>query len=232
DPSEDADDDWCTNFLDQEFEVGRTRDWSHANAVIPMDGGRTWLVSYRHLDELIAFRAVDEPEGPAGSIRWRMGPTPTSDFEMEGDGLWFWHQHAPELEPDGTLMVYDNGNGRTDADAPFSRAVRYELDTASMTVRQVWEHVMPNRLYASFLGDADLLDGTVLITHGGQFAPCGLEGQDGNFFFGQIVEVDEATGDIVWQITTRDDERCTGWAIYRAERIPTIYPPEFVVTTD
>ena len=226
--------DWCgAGYLTPQYPEGaRPRDWTHANAVIPIDDGRTWLVSARHLDALVALRAVDEPAGAAGTLRWVLG-VDSDDFRMVGDGRWFWHQHAPELQPDGSLLVYDNGNMRDDAPQPHSRAVRYELDPDAGTVEQVWEHRMDPDVYAGFVGDADgLAEDTTLITHGGQTSACTAPGapDDATYIHSDIVEVDEATGDTVFHVVTKDDEDCEGWGAYRAERIPTIYPPTFDVS--
>ncbi|MBY5161710.1 aryl-sulfate sulfotransferase [Salsipaludibacter albus] len=229
--------DYCSaGYLDPQFPEGyQPRDWTHANAVIPIDDGDTWLVSNRHTDSLWALRAVDDEGGPAGSLRWEVGVD--TGWEMVGDGRWFWHQHAPELQDDGTILLYDNGNLRDDAPEPYSRAVRYAIDPEAQTIEQLWEHRMDPDVYASFVGDADRLDiegggHSVLITHGGQTAACELpEAEDDTtFVHGQLVEVDEATNDIVWQLTTRDDEHCEGWGMYRAERIPSLYPPGWDVT--
>ncbi len=216
--------DYCTaGYLDPQFPEGSApRDWTHANAVIPIDDGATWLVSARHTDSLWALRAVDDDGGPAGSLRWELGRD--QDWEMAPGGEWFLHQHAPELQPDGSLLLYDNGNGRDGVDEPYSRAVRYEFDPEARTIEQVWEHRMEPDVYAAFVGDADRLDGTVLITHGGQLEPCGVEGEDSQYIVGQLVEVDEASGDVVWQLTTNAAESCEGWGMYRAERIESIWP--------
>lgn len=224
--------DYCSaGYLDPQYPEGfEPRDWTHANAVIPIDDGDTWLVSARHTDSLWALRAVADEGGPAGSLRWEVGVD--TGWEMVGDGSWFWHQHAPELQDDGTILLYDNGNLRDDAPEPYSRAVRYRIDPADRTIEQLWEHRMDPDVYASFVGDADRLDGTVLITHGGMTTGCAHpDAEDGtSFIHGQLVEVDEATNDIVWQLVTRDDANCEGWGMYRAERIPGLYPPGWDVT--
>ncbi len=224
--------DYCSaGYLDPQFPEGsEPRDWTHANAVIPIDDGDTWLVSARHTDSLWALRAVDDEGGPAGSLRWELGRD--QGWEMADGGQWFFHQHAPELEDDGSILLYDNGNMRDDADRPYSRAVRYEFDPEAKTIEQVWEHRMDPDVYASFVGDADLLDGTVLITHGGQLVDCENPAaeDDTTHIVGQLVEVDEASGDVVWQVTTSDDETCAGWGMYRAERIDSLYPPTWEIT--
>lgn len=233
DPRDDVDPseaDYCVSYLDRHYPDGAPRDWTHANAVTLSPDGDTWLVSLRHVDLIIGVRAVDEPSGPVGSLRWAFGPG--GDFELT-EGRWSWHQHAPEWQDDDTILVYDNGNGRDDAPEPYSRAVEYDIDEEAMTATQTWEHVMPNRLYASFLGDADSLEGpggeTVLITHGGQSSACAAPNDEENAIWGQLVEVDRATGEIILDVTTQDLEECVGWAIYRAERIDQIHPAGYDV---
>jgi hypothetical protein len=77
------------------------------------------------------------------------------------------------------MLLFDNGNRRPGTASeggtgapPFSRAVRYQLDLADGTVRQLWQHraTAPDGkpVYAPFLSDADQLsNGNVLITYGG-----------------------------------------------------------------
>lgn len=229
--------DYCVaNYMNRHYPDAEPRDWTHANAVEPSPDGSIHLVSNRHTDELVALAAEDGPNGPAGSLLWQLGPD--GDFALAGEGArWFWHQHAPQWLDDDTILVYDNGNGRErwedDVDAPYSRAVIYDVDTDRMTATQVWEHVMPDRLSAPFLGDADLLDGpsgdTVLITHGGQVSDCAAPRDDDRAIHGEIVEVERATGRIVFHLATEDLTGCVGWAIYRAERIPQIHPAGFDV---
>lgn len=228
--------DYCVaNYMNRHYPNAEPRDWTHANAVELSPDGSTYLVSNRHTDELVALSAEDGPEGPAGSLLWQLGPD--GDFELQGDDArWFWHQHAPQWLDDDTILVYDNGNGREeledDVDAPYSRAAIYDIDTDAMTATQVWEHVTPERDYAFFLGDADLVDGpagdNVLITHGGQAAPC-EEIEDTTAVFGRIIEVERDSGEIVFDMTTRDSEGCVGWSIYRAERIEQIHPEGYTV---
>ena len=89
----------------------------------------------------------------------------------------------------------------------------------------VWEHRLPDT-YALFLGDADrLAGGTVLITHGG----ISEETDDGHVVLGRLVEVVEDTGEVVWDLWSRDPDEREGWAVYRSERIPTVYPAGYRV---
>jgi hypothetical protein len=184
-----------------------------------------------------AIRYADDDSGPAGELLWRLGEN--GDFTLE-EGEWFLHQHAPQVLDDGSILLYDNGNERPgtsldDPDhLPYSRAVRYELDTETFTARQVWEHRLdtPGKaVYAPFVGDADLLSGdTVLVTHGGQLdPPAHTPQQEGVTAWGEIVEVDYATGDVVFQLQMKDPSRETSWIIYRAERIDSLLPDGYLV---
>ena len=54
--------------------------------------------------------------------------------ELTGNGEWQYHQHAIELEADGSLLMFDNGNDRPNTSPLYSRAVRYTINDAGPTV--------------------------------------------------------------------------------------------------
>ena len=204
----------------------QSRDWTHANAVIEDPERNAFIVSIRHLDAVIAISR------DTGELLWRLGPG--GDFEMVGDGEFQFHQHAPEIQADGTLLLYDNGNFRPGTSFEFgsglpfptSRAVQYRINDDgppdTWTVEQVWEYesrVDGSTAFAGFVGDADrLANGSVLITNGGY----GEDRDDG--VTSQIVEVvPEGTdgGTEVFDLRMANDR---GWVIYRAERVEDLYP--------
>jgi arylsulfate sulfotransferase len=196
----------------------RARDWTHANAVALDEERNALIVSIRHLDAVIAIRHRDDAAGPAGELLWELGPHGTLDLVSGG---WSYHQHAPEVQADGTILLYDNGNGRPGDDPPHSRAVLYAVDAAAGTVEQLWEHrsrVGDQLILAPFVGDADrLANGNVLVTDGGLQAVV-----DG--VSAQIVEVVPAAegdgGDRVFELRV---EGGPSWVVYRAERLPSLY---------
>jgi hypothetical protein len=202
-------------------------DWSHANSATLFETENTVLVSARNLSSIMALRWEADAEGPAGEVLWQFGPG--LDFTLT-QGAWFYRQHAPEVEPDGTILLYDNGSQRPPApdgkvEAPYSRAVQYRLDRTgpreTWTARQVWEHRIDTpvgAVYSDFLGDADAIgDGHVLITHGAVVdARTALN-------TALIVEVDRATDDIVLSIRVPSGDG-TGWQAYRAEHLDSWYP--------
>jgi hypothetical protein len=202
-------------------------DWSHANSATLFEAENTVLVSARNLSSVMALRWKADGAGPAGEVLWQFGPE--LDFTLT-EGEWFYRQHAPEVQPDGSVLLYDNGSQRPpDADgkaeAPFSRAVLYELDRTgprrAWTARQVWEHRVETPdgpVFADFLGDADAIgDDHVLITHGAVAAP------GANRISVLIVEVDRGTGETVLSIRVPAEDDMS-WRAYRAEHLDSWYP--------
>ena len=78
-------------------------DWTHVNAVVHDPRDDSLLVSVRHQDWILKL------DRETGDIAWRLGIE--GDFTLE-EGAWFFHQHSPQWQPDGALLVYDNGNNR------------------------------------------------------------------------------------------------------------------------
>jgi hypothetical protein len=204
-------------------------DWSHGNAVTLFEAENTVLVSARNLSSVMALRWEDDANGPAGEVLWQLGPD--LDFELT-EGEWFYRQHAPELQPDGTILIYDNGSqrpGATDdkdqATAPYSRAVIYALDRSgppgTWTARQVWEHRIDTPsgpVFADFLGDADAIGSDhVLITHGA------VQDETTGLLSALVVEVDRATDETVLTIRVPPGDGL-GWQAYRAEHVDTWHP--------
>lgn len=189
-------------------------DWSHANSATLFEDEGVVLVSARNLSSVMALR------WPSGELLWQLGPG--LDFELT-EGEWFYRQHAPEFEEDGTLLLYDNGAQRPgdDKEPPYSRAVQYELDRRTGTARQVWEHRIDTPdgpVYAEFLGDVDDLgDDHVLITHGAVVDP------ELDLHAPLIVEVDRRTDEVLLRIEVPPDPPL-GFQTYRAEHLDTWYP--------
>ncbi len=208
---------WLYRGVDDE-----ARDWTHANAIEVDETSNALLVSIRHLDSIIALRWKDDANGVAGDLLWHSGPL--GDLALTS-GDWHLHQHAPEIQPDGSLLVYDNGNnrdGRGTPDAPlYSRAVIYDIDVDARSIDQRWEY-RSNRsgelLFAGFVGDADRLEnGNILITNGG------INGTSDGRLSAQIVEVDPSPtsgGDVVFSFEVNGGP---GWIVYRSQRVPSAF---------
>ncbi len=127
------------------------QDWTHANGAVYEPDTDTVLVSMRHQDWLIRI------DRATGDIVWRLGPE--GDFTLD-QGRWFFHQHSPQWQPDGSLMLYDNGVGNPSLpdDQERSRAVRYTIDEAMGVASEVWSDEDGVPAFNSMLaGDADRL---------------------------------------------------------------------------
>jgi arylsulfate sulfotransferase len=213
-------------------------DWAHTNAALLDAGGDAIIASLRHQD------AVVKASRPDGQLRWILGPPANWEgferFLLTPVGepfAWSYHQHAPQRTARGTLLVFDNGNYKASpftgepkvpAAANHSRAVEYEIDEQAMTVRQVWEFVAPEQLYAPFVGSAYELPitGNVLITYGGLCTIAGVPSDDiahcrGT---GRIIEVTRPSGSgIVFDVEVHDrDPSAIGWLVYRGYRLPSL----------
>ena len=242
------------NFLDflkpTRIAYGATRglpddpaDWVHLNAIWHDPGDDSFIVSLRQQDAVVKFSRQN------GELKWILGtPANWEGFEeylltpLGSDLTWQYHQHAPMLTPDGTLLLYDNGNEkaspftgepRVDPAANFSRAVEFEIDEQAMTVSQVWEYGLEQsgeQLYTPFIGDADDLPLTrnVLITFGGVCTEDGIPSgaiRDCRLN-ARIIEVTHDSEPVkVFDLLVNDeDPTARGYAVYRADRIPSLYP--------
>jgi hypothetical protein len=105
-----------------------TIDAVHPNT-IEVDTDGNLLLSSRHMDEITKI------DRRTGDVIWRWGGK-NNQFTFINDPIGFSHQHTIRRTPTGTLMLFDNGNYRTDMG---SRAVEYSVDERLKTATLVWE---------------------------------------------------------------------------------------------
>ena len=155
-----------------------TLDWTHGNGISYDEVADAVLIYLKHQDA--AFKISRE----TGEIIWIFGePTDWPDplkpklLKKVGEFRWPYHAHNPRLTPDGTYVLYENGQfgarpftGVTprSPNESFSRAVEYRINEHNMTVEQVWashEHQSEDTCYAPGMGDAHVLPrtGNVLV---------------------------------------------------------------------
>jgi len=191
---------WSWNTIDHV--EGATEEHIHGNMAL-LDDEHGWFNS-------LLANALFKFDRDDGHVIWALGEG--RDFEMLTEHEWPWadHSHAPEIQPDGSILVYDNG---IYPDRAFSRAVQYELDEEAMTASIVWEY--PGELaddpwFTSFWGDADrLANGNTLITAG-----TVLEFDTQSTLF----EV-TADGEKVWQVMVSSPTEDSLAGCYAAERV-------------
>ena len=68
------------------------------------------IISSRHMSAVLAIRYADDANGKSGDLLWRLGPG--GDFTVHGSGELQYYQHAVEVQDDGSILLYDNGNMR------------------------------------------------------------------------------------------------------------------------
>ena len=175
-------------------------DWTHANSCAFDTLDSSIYLSCRNLSRIVKIAY------PSGDIIWSMGATmPSGDVDF-GDSL-FLRQHAPEPQPNGNLLLYNNNS--VDCVPNNSSAVEIAFNfSLPEPAYIVWEYIQED--FSSIMGDADRLpNGNTLICAGNQ---------------SYLLEVNSA-GDEIWKFQT------DFFSLYRAERVPSMYPQVFSVIT-
>ena len=189
---------WNWHLFDHHQPEMDRRDYSHTNTIEPDLKDGALIISCRNMNQLLKISRQ------TGEILWRLGVG--GDFDMDPLDL-FYHQHSPELQPNGNILLYDNGTHRPESQGgEFTRALELRIDEQAMTAEAVWSYRYTPDLFCPIWGDADRLsNGNTLIAFGTR-----TEGDTTRY-----VEV-TSEGEIVWDVELLP----SGWGTYRAERIP------------
>ncbi|MCA9626786.1 MAG: aryl-sulfate sulfotransferase [Myxococcales bacterium] len=167
----------------------QAKDWSHGNGMIYVAEDDSVIFSMRHQDWVIKI------DHETGDIVWKLGDE--GDFTLNGDH-WFFHQHSPQLQPDGSLLLFDNGVGDPYRDSASwnTRPMRIGLDTQKMEASILW--VDDHETYMSLIaGDIDRLsNGNFLVLDSTVTASVSMPFPARS----RIREVDPQTGEWVWVI--------------------------------
>jgi hypothetical protein len=188
-------------------------DYSHCNAIEDdsIDADHNVLLSCRHLDAIIKINRSTK------QIMWQLGGKGNDFTFVAGPGiaadepLNFYYQHDIRRLPSGHITLFDNHNA---PEPTISRVLEYELDEGSRTARLVRAlHHEPD-IYASFMGNAQLLpNGNTMVGWGGNRTPSLTEYS--------------ANGDVAFEIDFADP-----LISYRAFRFPwtgrPTWPPALV----
>ncbi|HVY72006.1 MAG TPA: aryl-sulfate sulfotransferase [Verrucomicrobiae bacterium] len=220
-------------------------DLQHANAVIEDPSDDSIIVSMRHQNAIIKFDR-------AGKLKWILGAHDNWGLAFQPYLLkpvgspfaWSYGQHAPMITPQGTLLVYDDGNFRAD---PFfvsvankdnySRPVEYSINQQTMEVSQVWDYSGTNgpsadRLFTALMGNADWLPqtGNVLVNYSWVSYENGAP-PNPSAPGAAMLRIKEVTHDqpaeVVFDLAffdyTTTDHNFTGSYAYRSHRVPDLY---------
>lgn len=136
------------------FLASRGNDWLHGNAVSETPEGNL-LYSARSQDWIVK---IDYNGGRgSGRVLWKLGRD--GDFRVisPDPNPWFSHQHDAEIEVDGLMSLFDNGNLRN-AENPSakSRGQAFRLDEQNMVAELVMN--VDLGYYAFALGSAQRLE--------------------------------------------------------------------------
>ncbi len=179
-------------------------DWAHINTYEPIPEENAFLLSLRNVSAILKFSEE------TGALLWHLGRG--GDFELT-NGEWFEIQHAPEVQPNGNILLFDNGPEARG----YSRGIEIALDEENMTAEIVWEWAPEDTgggWWCAIWGDADRLpNGNTLMTFG----------QADPEFPARLVEV-TPEGEPAWVLTYSNV-----WASYRADRVA---PPPLIRIAD
>jgi len=148
----------------------------------------------------------------------QVGNVSPSDFDFP------WGQHAPEVLPNGNLMLFDNGYMRNFIPkVNYSRAVEYKVDKENLTVQQAWQYGKErgNKFFSMLISDVDYLSSSknILVTAGFIYHNA------------KIVELDYPEKNEVFEATlffkTLNGNKTFSWGqldiLYRSERFELKY---------
>jgi hypothetical protein len=211
------------NHLDPNRHPYLFPDWTHTNAVLYSKDDGNLIVSIRHQNWVIKVKYSDGAGD--GSVLWRLGEG--GDFALKGGTDptdWMYAQHNPTFFSAATsgnfsLGVMDNGDDRQfpagvtcgtpgAPDCLYTTIPVYQIDEGAKTATLTFHQILPSNLYSFFGGSTEqLANGNV------HYDLCGVGPNSA------IYEVtQESTPKTVWSMQVQ------GTNVYRAERLPSLYP--------
>ena len=191
------------------FLAPTANDWLHANSLdyVPTDG--SLLMSMRHQDWVIK---IDFQHGTgSGNVIWRLGQD--GDFQIISADPWPWfsHQHDAEIESDGRLVLYDNGNTRVEGPNGIGGNSRGQVLRLNETARTA------TLVHNSDLGDYSFALGSAQRLANGNYAfTSGFLGERSNPSCESIEVLPNGQKNFVLHSTG---------AMYRSFRIRDLYRP-------
>ena len=221
-------------------------DSEHANALVDDTNDNSIIVSMRDQNAVFKFSRS------TGKLKWILGPhalwgTNWQQYLLTPVGTpfdWNYGQHAPEITPQGTLLVFnDNPYQASPYDTNivadqnnFSSAIEYSIDETNMTVSEVWNSAWQtnqDRIYAPIVGRVQWLPQTrnIFVTYGYVTYTNGVS------TVGPMVRLIEYTHDpvpqVVFDLSFFDYTNYNGgYDTYRAYQIPDLYSHQAEPVTD
>lgn len=220
-------------------------DFSHANGIVHDPSDDSLLINFRIQSAVVKVDRktkqikwiAGEPEGWPANLRDKL-------FKMEGGARWFYHQHSPSMTPQGTLLLFDNGNygarpynKAIPPNTAYSRAVEYQLDEKTRTMREIWtsETGGAGAVVSTAMGDVQWLpkSGNILAHYGALWPPGEREarkdwaGIHSNTNWSRIREYTHTKpAKLVWEAVIGNPKikEPVSWVVYGGDRIPELLP--------
>ena len=136
------------NPLDDKNIVKEKNDWMHANS-LNFDKDGNYLLSFYNNGQIWKIDAK------TGKLIWKFGKG--GDFEMPADGV-FDNSHAVHINPQNSLMLFDNGTSRQ-----LSRSMAFRLDEKEKKAALVLNTALPRDVYSERMGSAYLVNDTTIL---------------------------------------------------------------------
>lgn len=122
-------------------------DWTHSNA-LEYDYDGNILLSSRHFNEITKINRQDS------SIIWRLGGN-ANQFTFLNDSMQFKRQHDVRRNANGSLTLFDNGDGLNSNPFHFAAAKEYILDENMLTAYLNSSIVDDSLGYSTAMGNFD-----------------------------------------------------------------------------
>ena len=181
-------------------------DWTHSNSVFFDENTESVFISVRNLSWITKIDYASK------DLIWNLGQTDFMNEIYFDVDLNFSQQHSVQVLDNGNLLFFDNHRYLT---PELSRCMELSYDESDYSVEIVWEHQLPENMFAGSRGECDRLEnGNTLITAGRS---------------GHILEV-TPDHEIAWHLEFDNGEIFT--SSYRSERIPNLYPVAFSLSID
>ena len=187
-------------------------DWTHSNSFWYSEPESAIYLSSRHLSRITKI------DYPSGNIIWNIGPGTNHNLGEDNlcDEIGFSFQHHIQELDDGSLLFFDNGNRSNifrSTEMNESRILRLRIDSLDCEI--VWEYMLPGTNYSNSMSGVSLLDnGNYLIATRSDS--------------GKIIEVNN-NKETIWEADLNVDLHETTPGIYRAFRVPSIFPQAYSV---
>lgn len=215
-----------------------TIDWTHANAVVPIQGQDAYLINFRYQSAMVKVNKK------SGEIEWIFAENSGWGEDLKDKLIHLpesglnWHQHSPRYTQSGTLLFFNNNNYQS---RPFEKTkeivdspsylVEYKIDEVNKKATKLWstENDDEEKVYSIAMGRVSELksSGNILACYGALLSPEYFDEMTwwNRIKYPQWTMVREytktKTPKVVWEmkLLPLTPNSKIGWTLFGAERI-------------